>query len=208
MRVYELAKFLGVPSRWLVEQAELPSHLSVVDTETEIVLRELNPKPARTTRKMKRRPGPKRISFEPSSDYEYSDPRRDLQYEPIWSTRDVAFYFGVKPATVRQWVRRGHIKPDGSEGPSHVFRSQDVMDAYESISARTRRSRGSNVRTKFHDRQVSCEVAARACGVAPSTVRSWISRGHVRSVRDDGGHVTVRVGDVFRLARRSSAVVK
>lgn len=91
-----------------------------------------------------RRPGPARVSFEPPYEVDEdgydNDPVAELVYEPLWSTRDVARYFGVKAATVRQWVKRGYLAPSGTHGPSHVFDKDDVLDAVETIRARERRT--------------------------------------------------------------------
>jgi DNA-binding transcriptional MerR regulator len=93
--------------------------------------------------RFRRRPGPERITFEmpyeEDEDGYGNDPLEDLQYEPIWSTRDVAAYYDVKRSTVRQWVRRGHLKPCGKEGPSHIFEREDVFTATDAIAARRRK---------------------------------------------------------------------
>lgn len=82
-------------------------------------------------RRLYRRPsGPGRVTFEPpfevDDDGYGNDPTGELAYEPIWSTRDVAAYFGVVSASVRKWVARGYLHPCGKQGPSHIFESEAV----------------------------------------------------------------------------------
>jgi len=202
MRVYELARELRQHSADLVRAAQAPSHLSTLDEDTEAHLRQAFPRRYHLPPKHRRRRGPKPVSFEPPWD-EYSDPRSDLRYVSEWSTRDVARYFDVRPATVRQWVRRGYIAPSGTERGSHVFLSADVIDAHRQIEARTKDRPGMrvNVRPKYYERRISSAQAARTVEVAPSTVRSWISRGHLPATRDDAGRVLVLVEDLVRVAR-------
>jgi transposase len=181
-----------------------------LESEVETALRANHPKhdvrasPRRASPRFKHKPGPKRLSFSPPYE-EYSDPRRDLEYEPEWSTRDVAFYFGVSAEAVRQWVKRGHLTPKRSERRTNVFSSHDARKAGREISRRTNAAPGmrANVLPKHHDKYVSCQTAATAVGVSPSTVRSWISRGRLQATPAPDGRVTVRVGDVFALARTS-----
>lgn len=99
------------------------------------------PVPPRPKR-FRRRPGPARVTFEPPYEVDengYSnDPTGELRYEPIWSTRDVATYFGVEPATVRKWVARGYLQPCGKQGPSHTFERHSVYAALDAIRDRTK----------------------------------------------------------------------
>ena len=92
------------------------------------------------SRRFRRRPGPKPVSFEPPYEEDHdgygNDPTADLRFEPVWSTGDVARFFDVDPATVRQWVKRGHLQPTGAVGPSHVFDRDHVLSAGRAITAR------------------------------------------------------------------------
>ncbi|AWB91161.1 hypothetical protein [Aeromicrobium chenweiae] len=208
MRVYELAAELGVASRTLVLESGLTSHLATVPPETETSLRDRHPAPSRPPFPKGRgrsRPGPRRLSFSPDVDDDHYEPYRDLEYTEEWTTNDVAFYFSVDNATVRQWVRRGYLAPVRTEQRTHVFESTDAIAAGAAITSRTNAPPGpqANIRPKHHDRYVSCELAAAAVGVAPSTVRSWIHRGRLATQTPSAGRVTVRVGDVFDLARTS-----
>ena len=51
----------------------------------------------------------------------------------LLTTDEAAEHLGVKPVTIRQWVRRGHLKPAGrmpAGGPS-VYRIEDLVAADE-----------------------------------------------------------------------------
>ncbi|MGH8893427.1 MAG: MerR family transcriptional regulator [Actinomycetes bacterium] len=203
MRAYELAAELRQHTADLVRAAGLSSHLVSLDAETEGSLRAQFPQRRNSPPpRPRRRRGPQRVTFEPPWD-DNRDGRADLRYEPEWSTRDVAYFFGVKPATVRQWVRRGYISPSRSERGSHVFSSSAVRVAHEALEVRTndRPGTGTTIRPKHYEKRISCAHAAALVKVAPSTVRSWIHRGHLAASRDETGHVIVRVGDVVDVAR-------
>ncbi|WP_158282892.1 helix-turn-helix domain-containing protein [Nocardioides silvaticus] len=176
--------------------------------------------------RLRRRPGPRPVSFEPpyeEDDHGWgNDPTADLKYEPIWSTRDVARYYDVKPATVRQWVARGYLTPEGKEGPSHVFARNEVMDAWADISARRNESgkassqswppsRPRGLHATDLDRLnkvtpeslVTITEAAVMLGLAPATIRSWIRRGHITPHPTSTPRRTlVSVADVHAAARR------
>lgn len=208
MRVYELARELRLTSDEVARSLRLPSHLSTVSPSAADALRAANPEPSppwsRPNRQFRRRPGPRLITFQPPYDEGTSlGWRRDMEYEPVWSTRDVAQYFDVRPSTVRQWVRRGYLAPIGTERGSSVFNSRAVRSAYDEIEARSHKTPGlgAKIHPRHHHRLLSTADAARAVGVAPSTVRSWISRGRLTTSRDENGQVLVRVADVARLAR-------
>ena len=178
-------------------------------------------------RRSRRRPGPRPVSFEPPYEEDAhgwgNDPTAELRFEPIWSTRDVALYYGVKPATVRQWVARGYLTPEGKEGPSHVFARNEVMEAWAHISARRNRSgkpsshsgppsRPCGLSTGALDRinrvtpesLVTISEAAVMLGLAPATIRSWIRRGRITPHPASTPRRTlVSVADVHAAARRT-----
>lgn len=207
MRAYELARSLGVEARHVVGLLGLRSHLATLSAEevsrTQAALAE-GRLPVRSARRppFRKRPGPARL-FKVHPDHDAWDWKREMEYEPIWSTRDVATYCRVEAATVRQWVRRGHLQPVGTEKGSHIFESSAVVAAMAAIESRTNRRPGlrANIHPRHHGRLVRIPTAAAAVGVAPSTVRSWITRGRLKSTRTEDGHVVVLVADVFRLAR-------
>ena len=190
----------------------MSSHLQTLTIDQEEAARRwrstyVDPRPTYppARRRHTRRRGPKRVSFERPFRDEYSDPTRDLVYAEEWSTLDVAHFYDVTTATVRQWVQRGYIVPVRRERQSNVFRGQDVMLAHDDIARRSKSPRGvsANIRPRHHDRMVTVPLAARAVGVSPATIRSWIHRGHLIPKRESDRRLTVRLGDVFHVARGS-----
>lgn len=147
---------------------------------------------------------------------EYDDYVRELRYEPEISTRDVADLLRVSPATVRQWVARGHLCPVGKSGASNLYRTDQVLAAFDAIKARGqagalaepghgcggRRRPVDRVRPKHYDAVVSVDEAARLMAVSPSTVRSWMHRGQLKPLASSTPRtIRLRLGDVVRTAQ-------
>jgi len=175
------------------------------------------PWPPRMTPRLRRRPGPRPLSFQQPPVDQYDDPVENLRYEPELTTRDVADLLGVTPATVRMWVRRGHITPIGKYRNSNVFDTGAVRDAHDAIRSRTKSVGSSrrdesewrlpqpavNIPAKFHDVIVDVRQAAALAKVRPATIRTWIHRGHLQPLpSSQPREVRLRVGDVFKAARR------
>jgi predicted site-specific integrase-resolvase len=250
VRVWELAEELRVESAHVLALIEpydkyVRSHLSTVP---ELALRAIRADPPDPTRsysdywwsppsvpraparpramgRFRRRPGPKPVSFEPpyeEDEHGYgNDPTAELRYEPIWSTRDVAQYYRLKPATVRQWVHRGHLTPSGKEGASHVFENHVVSQAVGRIKARQKRAgrtssgrdsssdgrldaRQLDRRAKVYpDSLVTTKEVASMLGIAPETIRAWVRRGHlVSQPTSTSRQLQFRIADVYKAARR------
>lgn len=150
---------------------------------------------------------------------EFDDPISDLRYEPELTTRDVADFFRVTPAAVRQWVSRGYLRSTRQERSSNVFDTEEVFAAVNLIAA-NRKVTGNASRIdgylahsgpanrippKHYDAIVTISEAARLVQVSPTTIRSWIHRGHLTQV--DGSTrrpVQLRVDDVVNAARARS----
>jgi excisionase family DNA binding protein len=164
----------------------------------------------------RRRPGPSPLTMRQSAIDEYDDPVEDLRYKSEITTRDAADLLGVTQATVRRWVARGHISPVGKFGAANLFNTRDVLDAYDHIQAKhkaTGRARREHryrvelrpvdrVRPKHYDAVVAIGEAARSIGVSPSTIRSWIHRGHLIPLgSSEHRAVRLRLGDVIAAAQ-------
>jgi hypothetical protein len=162
-----------------------------------------------------RRRGPAPLTLADSSPVDDNDD--PVRYGPELTTRDVANLLGVTQATVRMWVRRGHITPTGRYRNSNVFDTNAVLSAHEAIRSRTkpvpsepssqRRTwlveASVNIPARYHDRTVSIREAANLARVRPATIRTWIHRGHLQRLpAGQSREVRLRVGDVFKAARR------
>ena len=179
----------------------------------------------------RRRPGPAPVTYEgprepdPYDDDLYLDPRADLRYEPVLSTRDVATLCEVSPACVRQWVTRGHLTPIGKNGPSAIFETTAVLAAAHDIGHRRKR-RGTptdpNTRrvappslhrpgtpistvelhrlARVYPRlALDTTGAAGLLGVKPVTIRSWVHRGHLQPLpTSTPRHLEFRFTDLLR----------
>lgn len=218
MRAYQLARDLDVTSRELLAYLRSQGHdvwsaLESLTEEQAATAFSQNPS------QIKRQAVPQawREHHESFADW----PERDdwdghLEVVPprqVIFTREAAYLVGVRPATIRQWVRRGHLKPMGRLGNTHAFRVEDVREAARERSTQTRSlpaghngplgsqlTRGS----RDIDSLLPIRVAAELAGVASSTVRSWIQRGHIRPQGRRGRESLVRLGDVLVRARAAS----
>lgn len=95
---------------------------------------------------------------------------------------------GVAPATIRQWVKRGHLRPAELRGRTKtaVYHLDDVLAA----RLQTRQRRRDMVpvyrvpRMTFEDFDVvvTAREAAGYFNISESTIRSWASRSHLVAV--------------------------
>jgi DNA-binding transcriptional MerR regulator len=147
---------------------------------------------------------------------EYDDPVDSLRYQSEITTSDVADLLRVTPATVRRWVARGYIRPVGKLGPTNLFHPREVLAAHDEIQAR-RKATGQarrearyavevrlidRIRPKHHDAVVAISEAAQLIDVSPSTIRSWIHRGHLTPLASSTPRaVRLRLGDVVTAAQ-------
>lgn len=168
--------------------------------------------PPRPKRKL--RPGPEPITMRAPErwDDEYAPYHSGLRYEPELTTRDVAELLSVQQATVRQWVKRGHIKPSGKHGCSYFFDADEVRRAHDLITSRHKAAGTDLVFEQLRQLQRLRRVHAEALltvteagllvGVAPSTIRSWIHRGHLTPAASPKvGNVMLRLDDVISAAQ-------
>lgn len=217
VRAYQLARDLGVTSREFLAYLRSHGHdvwsaLESMTEEQTALARSLHPS------QIKRQAVPQawrehHDSFEDWYEHEDWDGSTELvPPRQVVFTREAAYLVGVRPATIRQWVRRGRLKPMGRLGNTHTFRVDDVREAARGHSTRTRSFHARRGPLDAHrltrgtndiDALVPARVAAETAGVARSTVRSWISRGHIRIRGRRDREALVRVGDVLVRARAS-----
>ena len=120
------------------------------------------------------------------------------------STSEAAIELRVTRAQIRQWAARGYIQPAGRSGRQQLYRLGDLNAAKREVRARTRRSPG-GVREdpSVGHLGVTTKIAAQIAKVSPSTIRSWVQRGHLRPIA--GRHrrqLLFTISDVIAAANR------
>ncbi|TQN44649.1 helix-turn-helix protein [Humibacillus xanthopallidus] len=131
------------------------------------------------------------------------------------TTAEAAAAYRVAPATIRQWVHRGHLTPLRQAGRTVVFDARAVNKAALGAGDRNQQPGGPLVRDgldqepagrglspRLLEQLVTTAVAAAAVGVAPPTIRSWRKRGHLRPDAHRGRTPLYRLNDVVSAARR------
>lgn len=164
------------------------------------------------------RPSPARIFWQwQLADEDEWVGRRD-RVEWAWigpdqiTVQEAAQAFEVTAATVRQWVRRGHVSPTLEHHRPMRFHALEFLRAWRLRQQRAEqrtpprrtqaRIEGVRLRSSDLDRTVTADVAAAIVGVAPSTVRAWKQRGHLAPSHWTGRTPHYLVADVLRAARR------
>lgn len=201
IRVYELATELAIPTKQLM--AELTRRGDFVRSAAST----LSPEIARSIRAAHgittpppRRPVARPGTPRPRSSVPLDDP---ADHDYTMTTQEAAEEFEVSAATIRQWVRRGHLRAAGSQGRAQVYRHSDLERARAATRSSTRRT--PPPRPTPHGlalRPISTAEAAAVIGVAPSTIRMWVHRGLLRPLPDRGRGHRFDLTDVLRTARR------
>lgn len=164
------------------------------------------------------RPTPQFWWYE-DEDYWYEDDLRrswsDWTGPSELSTVEAAMAFGVTPATVRQWVRRGHLVPLRRQGRTLIFGSRSVYQAAMATAERNRqpssasprmgqlsRVAGTGISGRLMQANVTAAQAAQLIGVSEATIRSWAHRGYINPSSRLGRTPYYRVAAVVAVARR------
>lgn len=130
-------------------------------------------------------------------DDDWRDPEEQLSAER--GAREL----GVTAAAVRQWVRRGYLAADGKSGRAHLYRRADLEAARDRARANTLRPPAPFwVPRQLVQRPVTTAEAARIAGVAQSTIRMWVHRGHLNPTQAAGQSHLFNPTQVLRVARR------
>lgn len=130
---------------------------------------------------------------------------QEAKKQPV-TTETAAEMLGIRPATLRQWVSRGHLQPVGRTGRQNLYQRADLHRVQAEVQARTQRVPGlktAHVDSKHFEQLITAAAAAGIARVSPSTIRNWVLRGHLQPAGRDGRRHLYRVVDVLRAARRS-----
>lgn len=217
-------RILADPPEPTLPERESDDCLGEVDWEA-VRLRNpaLMPGYPRAGRRRKR--GPARLTRRlPPSAYEECWHRSqpcECRYPDEVTTRDAAEIFRVKPATVRQWVHKGYLKPSGRLGVSNTFLLADLERVTRELGKRGKtpgtpaaHQRYGFVRTNrlpHHqdERLLTIPDSATLLGLSPSTIRSWIHRGILTPAPSSRPRATrIRQGDLVEAAQRSGSSLR
>lgn len=132
------------------------------------------------------------------------------------TTTEAAWAYAVTPATIRQWVHRGHLAPLRREGRTMVFAARAVYGAAMATGERNNQPGGPLRRDQrvvepagrflsadAMGRVVTAEQAASALRLSTSAIRSWRHRGLLSPIRHQGRTPLYLLADVVATARRS-----
>lgn len=227
-RVYKVAHDLGLASKIVLLYLDSVglthrSASSVLREEAKAVLDTVRivdiKREARAQAAQNRQRGPMGQQFWYQSTDDYGYVLGPLQWvgPEVLTTTEAAAAVGVSPSTLRQWVRRGHLKPAGWQGKQRTFTAEAVLAADRATDSRNKQP--GTVGHRHRDRHylaadghrgvssanltelIDATEAARSAGVAPATIRAWVHRGHLHP-RGQGGKRLFLRQDVLRLARR------
>lgn len=111
---------------------------------------------------------------------------------------------GVAPETIRQWASRGYLCKQGMRGRAALYDIDDLRRVR--AHTRTRHNVAPafpqlDIPATYHNREITTTEVARLLGVAPSTVRAWVDRGHLAPTRRAGRSNMFRVGNVLAIHR-------
>lgn len=203
VRVHQLAKELGTDSRRLManlarQGVVVRSASSVLDDRTVAGYRARGSTAALATRSGDTSlPMPASVQAPHWWDEDWRDPEEQL------SATRAARELGVSAATIRQWVRRGYLVANGKSGRAHLYRRADLERARDKARANTPRPPAPfMIPRHLTQRPVTTAQAARIGGVAESTIRMWVHRGHLHPMPTETRSHLFDPIQVLRIARR------
>jgi DNA-binding transcriptional MerR regulator len=119
------------------------------------------------------------------------------------TAREAAAELNISADRIRQWVARGHLRPAGRQGRENLFTIGDVEKARGEVRDRTHRSpHPRHMASENLDRLVTTEAAAKIANVTPSTIRGWVSRGHLPAAGRRQRQLVFTIRDVIAAANR------
>lgn len=138
------------------------------------------------------------------------------------TAKDIEYRFDVQLSTIRKWVQRGYLAPVGAVGRAHIYRRSDVERAQQETAGRSKSYKFEGVRGAqpavaspsisdissrrdqsrvLADQMLDSTEAAKLVGVATSTIRVWVNRGHLHPAGRVGRKHLYRALDVLGAAR-------
>ena len=129
-------------------------------------------------------------------------PRDENSPDDLITAKEALHKHHVEPATIRQWVSRGHIKPRGRRARAYLYDRKELLRQQTAGLVSTHRlpllSRQKvSLAAKFHNREISTSEVARLYGVSPATVRSWVARSQITPTRKEGSSNLFRIKDLI-----------
>lgn len=132
------------------------------------------------------------------------------------TAKEAAEAYEVTPATIRQWVRRGHLQPSRVKGRTHLFAARDVNRAAIATSHRDKQPRDAlsgrlsagapiplaHVDGRSMQAVLTADDASRLLNVPAATIRSWRHRSLLQPLYFDGRTPMYRIADIVAVARR------
>ncbi len=98
------------------------------------------------------------------------------------TAREASAVAGVTPETIRKWASRGYLPSRGKRGRARLYDRDDVLRVRNETRTRTVDAALSSqlyVPPAYYNRLITTNEVARLFEVSPSTVRSWVHRGHL-----------------------------
>ena len=195
MRVYTKAKELGVTSRSLLDYlaiygCELPSaSCSLSEDALDLI--------------------PTQFIGAINEEARFSRRPDDLPSHPPWPQLVTGYQASqiaqVSPATIRQWVKRGHLGRAELRGHSRsaVYCVDDVLAARLTTRQAQRDKipvyRVPRLTSKTFDTCMSARDAAAYLNIPESTIRSWVHRKRIVPAAYDGRSPQYRLSAIYRL---------
>ena len=176
VRVYELAKEIGVPSLTVMETATALGHPQRSASHP------LEPSLVRELRTKLQPDAP--LSPLPPTPPPPVPPRPKVPSDLLTAV-EAARYLDVQPATIRKWVTRGYLQRSGTRGTAALYVRREVERAGLQTLLRTHRVQEPWSAPRYQ-RPITALEASRLVGVSPSTIRMWVKRGHLSPTGRDG----------------------
>lgn len=208
VRVYELANQLGLTSKQL---------LATLKAQGEFVKSASSTVEAPVARRMRKAAGipesatPPDLPALPAWDilrpvpHAVPVPAQDAQLVTVREAWDIV---DVSAATIRKWASRGYLQKVGHRGREALYDRADLERVSWRTHARTNTSPAwpqLHVPSHYYRRLITTAEAARLLDVSPSTVRSWVTRGHLEPCGRSRRSHLFTVGSVLTAGRRTTS---